>query len=125
MATSTPRKATAKKAPAKKVAATRRTAPPRAKPEPTGPKRWDWDAYGQTWSVKRPNVVIASEIEDAETAGAFINYLVAHVDADQRDAFFEALTGDEDLDITGLMDMIAELQEVVYADIPTPPSAAS
>ncbi len=116
-------------------ATTRRTTP--KKPKPIDPSdfdairaskkrksvRFDWTAYGETWAVKRPNVAVAAQLEELDSIGSFINYILAHIDADQREAFLAKLAADEDLDFDVLGDMTDSLQKVVYADLPSDPSS--
>lgn len=79
-------------------------------------------AYGKTWDLKRPNQVLIGELESSESVGAMVDYLLAHVVEAQRSDFMLALKDDEGLDITDLVTLHELMAEVVYADLPTPPS---
>lgn len=87
--------------------------------------RYEWDAYGQTWHVKRPNIALVGELEDADSIGAFTNYLIAHIDEGQRAEFLDELLKDEELDLDIITAMTEDLQELVYSELPTGPSASS
>lgn len=112
--------------PAKKATTRRTTAKPKTFDDKRkallakrGESRWDFDAYGRTWSVKRPNIALVGELEDAETIGAFTAYLVAHVDESERQDFIDALKNDEELDLDIIQLLAEDMQRVVYAGIPT------
>lgn len=108
-------------------AATRRTTPKAApndfdaqrKKNKRKAARFEWIAYGTTWTVKRPNIAVAARLEDLDTIGSFVDYLLAHIVKDQRVDFLKELEADEDLDMDVVGDMAESLQKVVYADIPT------
>lgn len=110
-----------------KPAATRRTTPKVAdndfdalrRKKKRKPARFDWIAYGVTWTAKRPNIAVAARLEDLDTVGSFVNYILAHIVKDQREDFLAKLEGDEDLDLDVIADMAESLQKVVYADLPT------
>lgn len=84
--------------------------------------RFQWRAFGRVWSLKRPNVAVVGELEELDTVGAFVNYLLAHVDKADREEFLKALHDDEDLDFDVVAEMAESMQKVVYSDLPTNPS---
>jgi hypothetical protein len=82
-------------------------------------KRYPWKSYGRVWQVKRPNSIVLGDLEDVETVGGFINYILAHIDQSERADFVAACREDEELDEKVLAEMAESLAKVVYADLPT------
>lgn len=83
---------------------------------------FEWDAYGRTWHIKRPNPAVASAVESAEGYAAIIDHVLAHLVEGERDEFFQVLAADDELDLDLIMLMVGEMSAIVYSEIPTPPS---
>ncbi len=120
---------------AKRPTATKRTAA--ARPQTFDERRqaaiaarqetavFEWEGYGRTWHLRRPNPALVAGLEETESVTAIINFILGYIVEDERDEFYAALAGDEalDFDILGLI--TTEFSEIVYAEIPTVPSSAS
>jgi hypothetical protein len=124
----------AKTVAAKKAAATKRTASQRAAGTAVADfdaerekiiasrkttNRFEWEAYGRKWVLKRPNAVLLADIEELESISSFITYLAAHVVEEERLDFWETIRSDEDLEIDILTAMVESMGKLVYSEIPT------
>lgn len=119
--------------PTKKAGATRRTATPKlssfdAKRKQLVEKRsvstiFEWEGYGRIWHVKRPNPALVQAMKEDESS--FMDFVLGHFVEDERSEFLATLVADEDFDFDVIELLQAQIQEVVYAEIPLGPSSDS
>lgn len=88
----------------------------------TKKKTFPLEAFGRVWTLKQPNQVVTSDFIEGDDVGKLITYIVAHVVKDERNDFLKVLAEDEDFDLEHAIELSTALAEVVYSDIPTPPS---
>jgi hypothetical protein len=123
---------TAKKAPAKKAAA-RRTAVPKLSPFDAARKKivekresqtvFDWEGFERTWQVCRPNPMVVHQLSTGEAT--FTDFVLAHFVEDQRADLVAVTMADPTFDFDIIELMIAEIETLVYADLPLGPSSDS
>jgi hypothetical protein len=74
----------------------------------------------------RPNAMIGNAVMAGPDGGIdakYINqYLTGHVHPDDREKFKAALMGDDGLDLEVLMEMMGQMNGLVYDDLPSQPS---
>ncbi len=108
--------------PTKRTTAAKSDVPSFDKGRKKSKKTWPFVAFGQTWKIKQPNAALFSQYVDSGDIGMMARYLANHVVEPQREDFIKAMLADEDFEAEDAADLHTQMQEVVYADIPTPPS---
>ena len=84
---------------------------------------FEWEGYGRTWHVKRPNPALVQAMKEDESS--FMDFVLGHFVESERSEFLATLVADEDFDFDVIELLQAQIQEVVYAEIPLGPSSDS
>lgn len=123
------RPAATKRTGARKAAATKRTARPSTPPmsefdkaraaaisKRTTTNVFEWEGYGRTWHVRRPNPALMAQMQ-AEQA-TFMDFVLGHFVEAERNEFLATLAADPEFDIDLVHLVIEQIEKVVYAEIP-------
>lgn len=125
--TAAPRKAAAKKAPARRTATPKLSAFDAARKKVVEKREtetvFDWEGYGRTWQVCRPNPMIVHQMSTGDAS--FTDFVLSHFVEDQRADFIAATAADPDFDFDIIELIVSEIENVVYADLPLGPSSDS
>lgn len=127
------RSTTAKKAPATKKAAARRKPAPQLSSFDAARRNlvakrqtetvYKWEGYGREWLVRRPNPALIAQL--SEDKASFMDFVLGHFVETQRDEFLATLAADPEFDFDIIELLVAEVETVVYADLPLGPSSDS
>ena len=123
---------TAKKAPAKKAAA-RRTPAPKLSAFDAARRNlvakraeetvFKWEGYGREWLVRRPNPALVAQM--AEGKASFMDFVLDHFVKAQRDDILAVFATDDDFDFDVIELLVAEIEAIVYANLPLEQSSDS
>jgi len=78
------------------------------------------------YRLVRPNAVLGNAVmagPDGNVDATYVNrYLISHVHPDERAKFQVSLMADDGLDLEVLMEMMEQINGLVYDDLPSQPS---
>lgn len=123
----TAKKAPAKKAPARRKPAAQLSAFDAARRNLVAKRQtetaYKWEGYGREWLVRRPNPALIAQL--AEDKASFMDFVLGHFVETQRDEFLAVLAADPEFDFDIIELLVAEVEAIVYADLPLGPSSDS